>query len=151
MISELIVYKNSYIDIFLQFIWVKHFKEKQLQISKIRKNLRKSTRKHIQNEENFVIFNFLVADTELYKRSCLSVGPWVRRSVGPSVRRSVGHAPVVTLESKTRKNAAVGIVYVWVCWREAGTGVGEWGWGEAGGWMPLPTRPQRYCDPASLV
>ena len=20
-----------------------------------------------------------------------------------------------------------------------------------GGWMPLPTRPQRYCDPASLV
>ena len=30
---------------------------------------------------------------------------------------------------------------------------GDWGcgWGEAGGWMPLPTRPQRYCDPASLV
>ena len=27
----------------------------------------------------------------------------------------------------------------------------EGGWGEAGGWMPLPTRPQRYCDPASLV
>ena len=27
----------------------------------------------------------------------------------------------------------------------------ECGWGEAGGWMPLPTRPQRYCDPASLV
>ena len=25
------------------------------------------------------------------------------------------------------------------------------GRGEAGGWMPLPTRPQRYCDPASLV
>ena len=23
--------------------------------------------------------------------------------------------------------------------------------GEAGGWMPLPTRPQRYCVPASLV
>ena len=20
-----------------------------------------------------------------------------------------------------------------------------------GGWMPLPTRPQRYCDPASIV
>ena len=20
-----------------------------------------------------------------------------------------------------------------------------------GSWMPLPTRPQRYCDPASLV
>ena len=24
-------------------------------------------------------------------------------------------------------------------------------WGVDGGWMPLPTRPQRYCDPASLV
>ena len=33
-------------------------------------------------------------------------------------------------------------MYVWV-----------WGggWGVDGGWMPLPTRPQRYCDPASLV
>ena len=27
-----------------------------------------------------------------------------------------------------------------------------WGaWGVDGGRMPLPTRPQRYCDPASLV
>ena len=27
-----------------------------------------------------------------------------------------------------------------------------WGaWGMDGGWMPLPTRLQRYCDPASLV
>ena len=25
------------------------------------------------------------------------------------------------------------------------------GWGMDGGWMPLPTHPQRYCDPASLV
>ena len=24
-------------------------------------------------------------------------------------------------------------------------------WGVDGGWMPLPPRPQRYCDPASLV
>ena len=24
-------------------------------------------------------------------------------------------------------------------------------WGIDGGWMPLPTRPQRYCDSASLV
>ena len=23
--------------------------------------------------------------------------------------------------------------------------------GVDGGWMPLPTRPQRYCDPASLA
>ena len=31
----------------------------------------------------------------------------------------------------------------------------EWGLGGAlgvdGGWLPLPTRPQRFCDPASLV
>ena len=27
-----------------------------------------------------------------------------------------------------------------------------WGaWHIDGGWMPLPTHPQRYCDPASLV
>ena len=25
------------------------------------------------------------------------------------------------------------------------------GLGVNGGWPPLPTRPQRYCDPASLV
>ena len=24
-------------------------------------------------------------------------------------------------------------------------------WGVDGGWTPLPTRPQQYCDPASLV
>ena len=30
---------------------------------------------------------------------------------------------------------------------------GGWGlgWGEATGWMPLPTHPQRYRDPASLA
>ena len=28
---------------------------------------------------------------------------------------------------------------------------GGWGLGEAEGWMPLLTRPQQYCDPASLV
>ena len=27
----------------------------------------------------------------------------------------------------------------------------EGGWGEAWGWMPLPNRPQRYCDPESHV
>ena len=35
--------------------------------------------------ENFSANLLLVADTQLYKRLCLSVGP----SVGPSVRRSV--------------------------------------------------------------
>ena len=29
--------------------------------------------------------------------------------------------------------------------------VGGGAWGVDGGWMPLPTHPQRYCDPASLV
>ena len=31
--------------------------------------------------------------------------------------------------------------------------VGVWGGdlGVDGGWTPLPIRPQRYCDPASLV
>ena len=29
--------------------------------------------------------------------------------------------------------------------------VGGGAWGVDGGWMPLPTHPQRYCDPALLV
>ena len=30
--------------------------------------------------------------------------------------------------------------------------VGDSGqWGVDGSWMPLPTHPQRYCDPVSLV
>ena len=32
-----------------------------------------------------------------------------------------------------------------------GNCVGVGAWRVDGGWMPLPTRPQRYCDPASLV
>ena len=51
----------------------------------------------------------------------------------------------VTLELKMQKtriyDAAVGII----C--ECVRGVR----GVAGGWMPLPTRPQRYYDPVSLV
>ena len=31
------------------------------------------------------------------------------------------------------------------CWGRSGP------WGVDGGWMPLPTHPQRYCDPASLA
>ena len=72
---------------------------------------------------------FLVADTQLYKRLC--------PSVGPSVRRSVTH------ESKIGKQALKMLFLVCVLV------VGAWGVAE--GWMPLPTRPQRYCDPASLV
>ena len=70
------------------------------------------------------------------------VGPSVRPLVRPSVR----HARV-----ENAKNAYLGCCS-WYCLcvsvLEGGWGCG---WGEAGGWMPLPTRPQRYCDPASLV
>ena len=61
----------------------------------------------------------------------------VRPSVGPSVRRSVTH------ESKSGKTGVLD-VFLGMC-------VGGGAWGVDGGWMPLPTHPQRYCDPASLV
>ena len=67
---------------------------------------------------------------------------FVRLSVRPSVRWSV------IIESKSVKtriyNAAVMIVCVCV----SEHGVGE---GMDGGCMPLPTHPQQFCDPASLV
>ena len=66
---------------------------------------------------------FLAADTQLFKRLCPSVGPSVRWSVGPSVREH---------ESKSAKTSVLDAFCV------------------DGGWMPLPTRPQRYCDPATL-
>ena len=76
---------------------------------------------------------FLVADTQLYKRLCPSVSLLVRWSVGPSVPRSVrGH------KSKRGKTSILDGFCVWM-------------WGVGGGWTPLPTRPQQYCDPASLV
>ena len=75
---------------------------------------------------------FLVADTQLYKRLCLSVGPLVRWSVGPSVREH---------ESKSKKTSVLD-AFCACEWRT---------WGVDGALMPLPTRPQRYCDPASLV
>ena len=70
---------------------------------------------------------FLVADTQLYKRLCPSVGP------------SVGNDRVEKWENEL-------CVYVSVL----GGGLGG-ALGVDGGWLPLPTRPQRYCDPASLV
>ena len=86
--------------------------------------------------KNLTFQLFLVADTQLYKRLC------------PSVRWSVRWS--VTLELKMQEtriyNAAVVIECVWVF-----DSVWEGGWGEAGVWLPLPNRPQRYCDPASLV
>ena len=70
-----------------------------------------------------------------------SVGPSVRRSVGPSVRQSVG--PSVMLESKSGKTSVLD-VFLGMC-------IAGGAWGVDGGWTPLPTRPQRYCDPTSLV
>ena len=67
-------------------------------------------------------------------RLCLSVGPSVCRSVRPLVR-----------------------VYEWKSWKRSVLDMfclslsinGALGMYRC--WTPLPTRPQRYCDPASLV
>ena len=81
------------------------------------------------------VFNhlFLVADTQLYKRLCPSVRPSVRPSVGPS--------EVIEL-----KNGEMSVLDTFCVCLSVGVG-----WGVDGGWMPLPTHSQRYCDPASLV
>ena len=70
---------------------------------------------------------------QLYKRLFSSVGPLVRQSIGMS--RKVGKRVFQRLG-----------VYVSVL--EGGLG-GVLGVDE--GWLPLPTRPQQYCGPASLV
>ena len=71
-----------------------------------------------------------------------SVGPSVRRSVGPSVRWSVG--PSVRGDPVEKWKNVIDTFCVCLC-------VGGGDWGVDGGWMPLPTRPQRYCDPESFV
>ena len=55
-----------------------------------------------------------------------SVGPLVGLSVGPSVENA---------ENAFMMKLLLLCVYV------------RGGWGEDGGWMPLPTRPQQWCDP----
>ena len=87
---------------------------------------------------------FLDASLHLYKGVC----PFVRRSVCPSVHPSVRPSdcrsinPSVFPSIMVQKRAfSLLFVHVWVlrvlmCVR---------------GWMPLPTRPQQYCDPPSLV
>ena len=72
-----------------------------------------------------LVFPFLVADTQLYKRLC----PFVRLSVRWSV----------VIELKSGK-MSVSSTFLWI---------GDWG--KDAGWTPLPIRPQRYCDTASLV
>ena len=73
---------------------------------------------------------FLVADTQLYIKLCPSVGPLVHWSIGLSVVIKLKSGETSLLNS---------CLY------------GSKGCSVDGGWMPLPTRPQRYCDPASLV
>ena len=74
---------------------------------------------------------FLVADTQLCKRLYPSVRPLV-------------HPPVRGDRVDKWKNVHFwDFLWMFVC--------GVEGWGVDGGWKPLPTRPQRYCDPASLV
>ena len=58
--------------------------------------------------------------------------------MSPTVRRSI------MIESKSGKISVLDTFCVCLCVR------GE-DWGLVGGWKPLPTRPQQYCDPASLV
>ena len=72
-------------------------------------------------EVEISVFTFLVADTQLCKRLC------------PSVRPSV-----MVIELKSGKTSAFDTFYLCLSVVD-------------GGWMPLPTLPQRYCDPASLV
>ena len=87
---------------------------------------------------NFVSVFVLVGHMQLCKILCLSVvtsvSPSVRPYIGPLVRKH---------ESKSGKTSVLD-VFISRC-------VGVGAWGVDGGWMPLPTRPQRYCDPASLV
>ena len=71
---------------------------------------------------------------QLYKRLCPSVHPLVRRSIGPLVR---GH------ESKSQSLSVLDAYCVCV-WAGGSLGMD-------GGWRPLPTCPQWYCDPTSLV
>ena len=43
------------------------------------------------------------------------------------------------------------VFFVNVSVLEGGLGEALKRWVWMGGWLPLPTRPQQYCDPASLV
>ena len=71
-----------------------------------------------------------------------SIRGFVRPLVRPSVRWSV------VIELKSGKISVLEAFCVCVCVLERGIG-GALGVDER--LLPLPTRPQRYCDPASLV
>ena len=63
---------------------------------------------------------------------------FLRGLVRPSIRER---------ESKSGEMSVLEAFCVCVC-VEGGLGGAV---GVDGGWLPLPTRPQQYCDPASLV
>ena len=88
----------------------------------------------------FTVYFFSCGHATTYKRIC----PSVRLSVRWSDRRSV------VIESKSVKMRIydAALLQSWLSVFVNEHGVGE---GMDGGWMPLPTRSQRYCDPASLV
>ena len=76
------------------------------------------------------VLTFLVADTQLYKRLCPSVGPLVRPSFGPLIR------PSVMIGSKSGKTSVLDTFCVFVCG-------GGWGGVELGcGWgLDAPAQP----------
>ena len=78
---------------------------------------------------------FLVADTN-------SISGVVGPPVCQSISLLVCWSRVIKLKSGI--TSVLDAICVCLC-------VWDGGWGVDGGWMPLPTRPQRYCDPASLV
>ena len=69
---------------------------------------------------------FLVAVTQLYKRLC--------PSIYPSVHRSVCNTRVEKWKNERFR------------WFFLGMCVSGAAWGVDGGWMPLSTHLQRYCD-----
>ena len=69
----------------------------------------------------FLFCLFLVADTQLYKRLCPSIGPSVGPSVGLSVGPSVG--PSVMIELKSGKNERFGYFFGMLVY---GVGIGVW-------------------------
>ena len=79
-----------------------------------------------------IIESFMVKTCCFKLRTRNSIKGFVRPSVRPSVREH---------ESKSMKTSVLD-AFCACEWRT---------WGVGGALMPLPTRPQRYCDPASLV
>ena len=74
---------------------------------------------------------------------CLfSCGQATLKRLCPSVRPSVCLS--VMIEMKSGKSSILDTFCVCLC-------VGGGDYGLDGDWTPLPTRPQRHCDPASLV